>query len=133
MKFTYLISPATNVSRLRSGFRQRNYGIMERWSFLEDRFEANAPAHWNRPVKSWFEQQGLATAAEPNLPHYSEWFRGQDGERSNQSVRATVNPARVLSVEVTMTPTVGSTNLTFVEIRIVASPASDCIHLRGNV
>jgi hypothetical protein len=53
--------------------------------------------------------------------------------RANQkmttAVRATVNPARVLFVEVTMTPTVRSTNLTFVEIRIVASPASDCIHL----
>jgi hypothetical protein len=37
-------------------------------------------------------------------------------------------------VEVTqITPTVGSTTLTFVEIRTVASPTSDYIHLTGNV
>src|SRR4051794_40937348 len=37
-------------------------------------------------------------------------------------------------VEVTqVTPTVGSTTLTFVEIRTVASPTSDYIHLTGNV
>jgi hypothetical protein len=37
-------------------------------------------------------------------------------------------------VEVTqITPTVGSTTLTFVEIRTVASPVSDYIHLTGNV
>lgn len=37
-------------------------------------------------------------------------------------------------VDVTqITPTVGSTTLTFVEIRTVASPTSDYIHLTGNV
>lgn len=37
-------------------------------------------------------------------------------------------------VEVTqITPTAGSTTLTFVEIRTVASPTSDYIHLTGNV
>jgi hypothetical protein len=37
-------------------------------------------------------------------------------------------------VEVTqITPTAGSTTLTFVEIRTVASPVSDYIHLTGNV
>jgi len=37
-------------------------------------------------------------------------------------------------VEVTqVTPTVGSTTLTFVEIRTVASTTSDYIHLTGNV
>ena len=37
-------------------------------------------------------------------------------------------------VEVTqITPTVGSTTLTFVEIRTVANPTSDYIHLTGNV
>ena len=37
-------------------------------------------------------------------------------------------------VEVTqITPTIGSTTLTFVEIRTVANPASDYIHLTGNV
>jgi hypothetical protein len=37
-------------------------------------------------------------------------------------------------VEITqVTPTVGSTTLTFVEIRTVASPVSDYIHLTGNV
>jgi hypothetical protein len=37
-------------------------------------------------------------------------------------------------VEVTqVTPTVGSITLTFVEIRTVASPTSDYIHLTGNV
>jgi hypothetical protein len=34
---------------------------------------------------------------------------------------------------VQVTPTVGSTTLTFVEIRTVASPTSDYIHLTGNV
>jgi hypothetical protein len=37
-------------------------------------------------------------------------------------------------VEVTqITPTIGSTTLTFVEIKTVASPVSDYIHLTGNV
>jgi hypothetical protein len=37
-------------------------------------------------------------------------------------------------VEVTqITPTIGSTTLTFVEIRTAASPTSDYIHLTGNV
>ena len=37
-------------------------------------------------------------------------------------------------VEVTqITPTIGSTTLTFVEIRTVANPTSDYIHLTGNV
>lgn len=37
-------------------------------------------------------------------------------------------------VEVTqITPTVGSTTLTFIEIRTVANPTSDYIHLTGNV
>jgi hypothetical protein len=37
-------------------------------------------------------------------------------------------------VEVTqITPTTGSTTLTFVEIKTVASPVSDYIHLTGNV
>src|SRR5580704_13725718 len=37
-------------------------------------------------------------------------------------------------VEVTqITPTAGSTTLTFVEIKTVASPTSDYIHLTGNV
>jgi len=37
-------------------------------------------------------------------------------------------------VEVTqITPTVGSTTLTFIEIRTVATPTSDYIHLTGNV
>jgi hypothetical protein len=37
-------------------------------------------------------------------------------------------------VEVTqITPTTGSTTLTFIEIKTVASPVSDYIHLTGNV
>src|ERR1035441_961611 len=37
-------------------------------------------------------------------------------------------------VEITqITPTAGSTTLTFVEIRTVATPTSDFIHLTGNV
>ena len=105
---------------------------MERWSFFEDRFGANAPANWNRPVKSRFEQQGPATADEPNCRFAQNALPAKTAsanQKMTSAIRATVNPARVLFVEVTMSPTLRSTNLTFVEIRIVASPASNCIHL----